>query len=213
MLKAVIFDRDGVLADFDLDRARAALGSVLPFGLDELGRRLRAFAERVAPPLDGPGERAFFARFTGELGAELGLDDAARVGLARFDPRAALSPYLDARGALERARARHLRTGVLSNFTLLDLPGSLAAIGLGDLVDAALSAAMIGVAKPAPEAYRAIAAALDVDPASCLFIDNRPEHVAGAARVGMRALLLRRGSRAAGEGEIEDLTELDRYLG
>jgi putative hydrolase of the HAD superfamily len=213
VLKAAIFDRDGVLADFDLDRARAALGSILPFGLDELGRRLRVFAERVAPPLDGPGERAFFGRFTAELGAELGLDDAARARLARFDPRAALVPYPDARGALERARARRLRTGVLSNFTLLDLRGSLAAIGLADLVDAALSAAMIGVAKPAPEAYRAIAAALDVDPASCLFIDNRPEHVAGAARVGMRALLLRRGPGAASEGVIEDLTELDRYLG
>lgn len=103
--------------------------------------------------------------------------------LARFDPRAVLVPYSDARGALERARARHLRIGVLSNFTLLDLRGSLAALGLADLVDAAFSASMIVVAKPAPAAYRAIAAALDADPASCLFIDNRPEHVDGAARV------------------------------
>jgi len=212
VLKAAIFDRDGVLADFDLQRARAALGAALPFGLDELGRRLRDFAARVAPPVDEPGERAFFERFTAELGDELGLDDAARARLGRFDPRAALVAYPDARGALERARARGLRTGVLSNFTLLALRGSLAAIGLADLVDAALSAAMIGAAKPAPEAYRAIAAALEVDPRACLFVDDRPEHVAGAARVGMRALLLRRRQGAAAEGVIEDLDGLERYL-
>jgi putative hydrolase of the HAD superfamily len=213
VLKAVVFDRDGVLADFDLDRARAALGVTLPFGLEELGRRLRAFAARVAPPLDGPGERAFFGQFTAELGAELGLDDAGRARLGRFDPRVALVPYPDARGALERARARGLRTGVLSNFTLLDLGGSLAVLGLRDLVDAALSAATLGVAKPAPEAYRAIAAALGVAPSACLFVDDRPEHVAGAARVGMRALLLRRGAGAARDGVIESLAEIDRHLG
>ena len=212
MLKAAIFDRDGVLASFDLDRARQALGPTLPFGLEELGRRLRVFAEHVAPPIDEPSERAFFRRFTAELGEELALDEAARARLALFDPHAALVAFADARGALERARARRLRIGVLSNFTLLDLPRSLATLGLADLVDAALSAATLGAAKPAPEAYRAMAAALDVDPRACLFIDDRPEHVAGAARLGMRALLLRRGTGETAEGVIAGLDEIDRHL-
>jgi putative hydrolase of the HAD superfamily len=213
VLKAVVFDRDGVLADFDLERAHAELGAILPFGLSELRSRLGAFAARVAPPTHGASEPAFFNRFAEELGNELGFDDERRAKLARFDPRATLAVYPDARGALERARACGLRIGVLSNFTLLDLRGSLEAIGVLHLVDAALSAADIGAAKPAAAAYQAIAAALDVDPRLCLFIDDRPEHVAGASRAGMRAVLLKRGAGGADEGVIGGLDEIDSYIG
>src|SRR2546426_3363020 len=52
-------------------------------------------------------------KVTGVQTCALPIYDAARARLARFDPRAALVPYPDARGALERARARRLRTGVL----------------------------------------------------------------------------------------------------
>ena len=196
----------GMRSHFQTSALTEALRAV-DAALQSRGTRLQASAARDEL------ERAFAGKASSEFFRGCAFDAAAQGRLTRFDPRAALVPYPDARGALERARARHLRIGVLSNFTLLDLRGSLAALGLADLVDAALSAAMIGVAKPAPEAYRAIAAALDVDPASCLFIDNRPEHVAGAAQVGMHALLLRRTPGAPSEGVISNLTELDRHLG
>jgi putative hydrolase of the HAD superfamily len=207
---AVIFDRDGVLAEFDLDRTRVELGPLLPFGLEQLGAHLRKWAAHGGRAVtDVASEQAFWEAFWAHLCGELGLSDEVRGQLLRFDPRRTLRAFPDARPALEQARQRGYRVGVLSNFTLLDLPGSLKALGLGELVDVALSAAMIGTAKPAPEAYQAMARALGVDPETCLFVDDRPECVEGARRVGMRAWLLdRRGKGSGGEGQLRGLGEL-----
>jgi putative hydrolase of the HAD superfamily len=207
---AVIFDRDGVLAEFDLDRTRLELGPLLPFGLEQLGAHLRSWAAngQAVTVTDAASERAFWDAFWEHLCGEQGLGEEVRSQLLRFDPRRTLRAFPDARPALEEARRRGYRVGVLSNFTLLDLPGSLRALGLGEWVDVALSAAMIGTAKPAPEAYRAITRALGVAPEACLFIDDRAECVEGARRVGMRAWLLDRRGQAAGEGLLRGLGEL-----
>jgi len=208
--QAIIFDRDGVLAEFALERALRELGPLLPFGLEQLGAHLRRWAAsgRAVAVKDVASERLFWESFWAHLCAELGLGEEVRAQLLRFDPRRTLRAFRDARPALEQARQRGYRVGVLSNFTLLDLPGSLEALGLGELVDVALSAAMIGTAKPAPEAYQAIARALGVPPEACLFVDDRPECVEGARRVGMRAWLLDRRGRGGGEGQLRGLDEL-----
>ena len=207
MTGAVIFDRDGVLAEFDLARAHAALG-VLPFGLEQLGAHLRAWAPRARPVVDRESERVFWSSFWSHLGEAHGWDEALRAQVGRFEPHTALRPFGDARPALEQARRRGYRVGVLSNFTLLDLPASLEGLGLGGLVDVALSAAMIGAAKPRPEAYEAMARALGVAPAQCLFVDDRPECVEGARRVGMRAWLLDRQDRFTGGNRLRALGDL-----
>ncbi len=210
MMRAVVFDRDGVLAEFDLERTRAELGPLLPFGLEQLGAHLRQWAAsgRAVTVTDPGSERVFWSTFWEHLCGEQGLGEEVRDQLLRFAPHRTLRAFADARPVLEEARRRQYRVGVLSNFTLLDLPGSLEALGLRGLVDASLSAAMIGAAKPAPEAYRAIAGALGVAPEACLFVDDRPECVEGARRVGMRAWLLDRRKRSGGEGLLHGLDEL-----
>jgi putative hydrolase of the HAD superfamily len=207
---AVIFDRDGVLAEFDLDRTRQELGPLLPFGLEQFGAHLRSWAAggRAVTVTDAASERVFWDAFWEHLCGQQGLGEDVRRQLSRFNPRRTLRAFPDARPALEEARRRGYRVGVLSNFTLFDLPGSLEALGLGELVDVALSAAMIGTAKPAPEAYRAITRALGVSPEACLFVDDRPECVEGARQVGMRAWLLDRRERGSGEGLLHGLGEL-----
>lgn len=208
MTQAIIFDRDGVLAEFDLESTHRELGPLLPFGLEQLGAHLRQWAAHGRAVKDVASERAFWEAFWAHLCAELGLGEAVRGQLLRFDPRRTLRAFPDARPALEEARRRGYRVGVLSNFTLLDLPGSLEALGLGELVDVALSAAMIGAAKPAPEAYETMARALGVPVEACLFVDDRPECVEGARRVGMRAWLLDRRGRGGGEGQLRGLDAL-----
>jgi putative hydrolase of the HAD superfamily len=206
---AVIFDRDGVLAEWDLERTRVELGPLLPFGLEQFGAHLRKWAANGRFVIsDSASERAFWEAYWGHLCAEQGLSDEVRGQLLRFNPRRTLRAFADARPTLQEARRRGYRVGVLSNFTLFDLPGSLEELGLGELVDVALSASMIGTAKPAPEAYQTITRALGVSPEECLFIDDRPECVEGARRVGMRAWLLDRRGQARGEGLLRGLGEL-----
>jgi len=206
---AVIFDRDGVLAEFDLEGASRELGPLLPFGLEQLGAHLRDWAPRSGRRVTcATSERAFWDAFWEELCATRGLDARVRAELLRYAPCRTLKPFADARPTLEGARARGYRVGVLSNFALFDLPGSLEWLGLAPLVDAALSAALLGVSKPAPEAYLAMARALGQRPEDCLFVDDRPDCVEGARRVGMRAWLLDRRGRTRGEGVLGGLDEL-----
>ncbi|MET0403421.1 MAG: HAD family hydrolase, partial [Cystobacter sp.] len=121
MTEAVIFDRDGVLAEFDLVDAHRELHGLLPFGLEQLGAHLRDWAPRAQAIVDGASERVFWDSFWAHLCQSQGLDEGVRAQLLRFDPRRTLRAFTDARPALEAARQRGYRVGVLSNFTLLDL--------------------------------------------------------------------------------------------
>ncbi len=47
----------------------------------------------------------------------------------------------------------------------------------------------LGLVKPQPEIYRAVCGRIGAPPEACVFLDDTPECVAGAAAVGMRALL------------------------
>ncbi|MEU0214004.1 HAD-IA family hydrolase [Streptomyces sp. NPDC006265] len=63
---------------------------------------------------------------------------------------------------------------------------------MGDVV---LYSHEIGTTKPDPRAYQVACAALEAEPADCLFIDDVAENVDAAAAVGMQALLFRDNAR------------------
>ncbi len=91
-------------------------------------------------------------------------------------------------------RERGIRIGVLSNTMW---PRSwheevFRRDGLLGLIDGAVYSSEIDWAKPHPAAFRAAMAAIGVsDPASCVFVGDRPyDDVHGAKRAGMRAVLI-----------------------
>jgi len=61
----------------------------------------------------------------------------------------------------------------------------------------------VGVMKPAPEIYEEVLRRSGLAASACLFIDDRPRNVEGAARIGMRALHYR--SPAQLRAELEGL--------
>jgi putative hydrolase of the HAD superfamily len=209
----VIFDRDGVLTGFDVATAAATLQSLvsLPFGT--VLQRWQTHGAEVGFPRSVAEEAAFWETFWHKLATEFNLSTAVHDRLLNLNYTRFVVPFPDVRPALEAVRRRGLRIGVLSNFSLASLDASLDAAGLGDLVDVACAATVIGAAKPDPAAYAAVLQALDVSPAAALFLDDEPPCVAGARAVGMRAVLVDRrpaGDRAA--GALPDLAELERLL-
>ncbi len=188
-MKAVVFDRDGVLASFDQRRAARRLEPLLPFSLAELEARLRRW-HRTAP-----GSADAWARFVRHLARDRALPAFDVDALLDLDPLTFLVAHSDAHGALTAVRDSGAKTAVLSNFGLLDLDASLGALGLAELVDISRSAEQLGVAKPHPEAYLAIAQELGVEPSECLFLDDRDDCVAGARAVGMDAVRVDRTGR------------------
>jgi putative hydrolase of the HAD superfamily len=90
--------------------------------------------------------------------------------------------------------ARDIRVGVLSNTMW---PRSwhedvFRRDGVLDLIDGAVYSSEIDWTKPHPEAFRAAMAAVGIsDPATCVFIGDRPyDDVYGAKQAGMRAVLV-----------------------
>ena len=93
---------------------------------------------------------------------------------------------------LRLLRDRSIRIGVLSNTVW---PRALhervfRRDQVLDLIDGAVYSSEIPLTKPHPEAFRAAMAAIGVtDPASCVFVGDRPfDDIFGARRLGMRKI-------------------------
>ena len=96
--------------------------------------------------------------------------------------------------SLRELRERGLRIGVLSN-TMWPRSAHERVFSrdeILDLIDAAVYTSEIPWAKPHPEAFRAVMAAVGVDdPAACVFVGDRPyDDIHGAKSAGMRAVLI-----------------------
>lgn len=193
--EAAIFDRDGVLIRFNIPRATADFGPLLPFGIFELGQWWERWGKQAGFPKTIEEEQRFFSGFWDHLSDELKLSDSIRTQLHGIDYTDYLVPYEDAYPALSYARSRGLKIGVLSNFGLASLQHSLDIVGLSPLIDVAITASVTRTPKPDPRAYLGMAMYLGVEPARCLLFDDKPICVSGALTVGMSAYLVDRSGR------------------
>jgi len=90
--------------------------------------------------------------------------------------------------AVARARAAGIRTGLVSN--------SWGNTGykrtrFGELFDAVVISAEVGLRKPEPEIYLLAADRIAVPPAECVFVDDLLPNADGARAVGMEAMVHR----------------------
>ena len=69
-----------------------------------------------------------------------------------------------------------------------DLATKLQKLGIADLFDPTVISANIGVMKPAPEAYQAVLDRLQRQADEVIFIDDRPENIAGARALGIHGV-------------------------
>ena len=191
-VRAVIFDRDGVLTYFDIEGAIDFFTPILPLSMEELAQRWEKWGQRVGFPRTLAEEKAFFNGLWDNLSDEFALSDVKRNTLYQFDYTSLIRPYPDARAMLMEAKQQNLLVGVLSNFTLASLERSLSAAGLADLVDIAYSSTMIGAVKPDPNAYLTITNALSVEPEACLFFDDEMPCFEGGQAIGMHAYFVDR---------------------
>ncbi len=213
-VQAVIFDRDGVLTYFDMRAAMAYFLPLLPISLEELTQRWWAWRDRQTAPGSVAAEQILFEGFWNALADDLNLTLAQREQLHQFDYTTVVRPFPEVAAMLQAVKARGLKVGVLSNFELASIDASLQSAGLAGWVDVALAAPVIGVAKPDPRAYLAVARALEVPPEHCLYIDDEAEWADGARAVGMTSYWLdrERAESALSEGVMCNLSAVIELL-
>jgi putative hydrolase of the HAD superfamily len=183
-LKAIILDYGGVLGFFPTEEQFRELAAACRLTLEQF--------------LDGYwSQRAAYDR--GDLGTVEYWQEIGRRGgqsytsaeITAFSRRDALSwVHLDQRmlAWAGRLRAAGFRTGLLSN-----LPEPLGRyfrdeMRLPELFDHHSFSYELRAAKPEAAIYRHAIEGLGVQPGEALFIDDRPENVAGAEACGIRSI-------------------------
>jgi putative hydrolase of the HAD superfamily len=133
-----------------------------------------------------------------------------------WEPHTLTNP--DAAPLFHELRSRDIRIGVLSN-TLWPRSAHERCFvrdQVLDLIDGAVYSSEIPWVKPHPEAFRAAMAAVgEDDPASCVFVGDRPyDDVHGAKGVGMRAVLIRGSEVPPYDAAVPDavITKLPELL-
>lgn len=123
------------------------------------------------------------------------------------------APFADVVPALTELRERGLRLVVVSNWDC-SLERSLAAAGLAELLDGAVSSAVVGAAKPAPAPFAAGLELAGCSAAEAVHVgDSVESDVAGARAAGLRAILVQRGGEPpAGVEAVSSLADLSRVL-
>jgi len=218
-IQAVIFDRDNTLLHFDT-AAIAALEARIAQVAPDIPRGAAVacwLSWRGGWPRTPADEPAFWVDFWNEFAAQHHLPSAAAGDIRRIGAfyHTCFRAFPDVQDCLRALRAHGMHLAVLTNFELPSINMTLQHAGIDPAwFTALLSSAAIGCHKPDPQAYRAAAAALELPPETCAFVDDLPENVAAARALGMHAWLLDRQDTAQSGAlpRIRDLHELAALL-
>lgn len=124
------------------------------------------------------------------------------------------SLYDDVVETLERLRSMGIRAGLISNSHRC-LASFQSHFELDGLIAVAVSSSEHGFMKPHPNIFRAALALMQVEPEASVMVGDSLSHdVYGARRVGMRGILIARGSGpTAGEGDFDIIRSLRELPG
>lgn len=185
MYRAIIYDFDGVIRQWDTAETRALEEQFgLPAGAIseaafEPSLLERALTGRIPDETWRLATANAVVRAHGEHGAEAVRLWGARLGVI---DQGMVALVKDVRG--------RLRTGLLTNATTR-LETDLQAFKLDQAFDVVVNSARVGFVKPHPVVYRVAAVRLGFPPDMCLFVDDTEEHVEAARASGMTAIRFR----------------------
>jgi putative hydrolase of the HAD superfamily len=230
-IRGVLFDWDGTVVRGEPFNAQAAAEAIAAYARKHLEAAvlpdefLRAFQAVLPEYKPGVTEQApniqhlLGAAFTW-LGLAVGVNDVESCARLFFQEASRdVTVYDDARALLASLRYRGYRTGVVTNslFPSSRFEPKVNELGLAGYIDAFVSSADVGLAKPNPSPYLKALDGVGLEPHEAVFVgDTAATDIAGARAAGMRAFLLERADRArdrSGYLVIERLTALNDLLG
>ncbi|MFF0723420.1 HAD family hydrolase [Streptomyces sp. NPDC004134] len=201
-LRAVLFDSGGVLmrpiggrwnprADFE----QTVLARAPSLTEQQFAAAIAAGDRFLAASSSTPGPDDYHRAML----RHLGVDPTAQLlaDLRRdVHPSAFLETYPDVEGTLVELSRRGVRMAVVSD-AWPNLPELHAGLGIGRFFEAYAISAVLGCNKPDPHMYRHASTALGLPPGVCLFVDDDPELVAAAIRLGYAGRALCRDGTAS----------------
>jgi putative hydrolase of the HAD superfamily len=203
-VKAVISDFGGVLTT-PLLGSFMALQDEIGIEPGTLGRAMQRIAERQGehPLFELERGRVSEGEFLDALSRELEPELSHRPQLQRFS-----EIYFDALqvnepmiGVMRDAKARGLRTALLTNNIREWEPLWRAMLPVDEIFDVVVDSAFVGMRKPEPEIYELTVERLGdgIGPANCLFVDDVEVNVEAARELGLRTVHFQSNEQAIPE--------------
>jgi 2-haloacid dehalogenase len=188
-MQACVFDAYGTL--FDFASAAARCGQVPGAHRERLTALWREKQLQYTWLRSLQGIHADFWQVTGDaldFALEtLGIGGAELRG-SLMDAYLALETFPEVPGALERLRARGVKTAILSNGSPGMLEAAVSHAGLEGLLDAVLSVEQAGVYKPHPRVYQLAVDGLGVEAGRIVFVSSNSWDAWAASAFGMRVV-------------------------
>jgi len=182
VIRAVLFDLDGVLADTERlqwTAYRRVLGAFgVDVGLEEYRRHWIA---------TGQGPEYACRTYVLPFGPDELRAEKARVYSSLL--RQGVAPCPGARAALVRLRATH-RLALVTNSARAEVAMVLEQLGLTSLLHVMIAREDYRAPKPAPDGYLAAAAALHLTPRECAVVEDTQRGVRAALAAGMWAIAM-----------------------
>lgn len=184
MLKALIFDFDGVIVDTETqwyEIYRDWLKEEYNYDLN-----IRDYLVCV-----GANSRELFAFLREAIGPEVDGEAFERSATDEFIRRSSVLPLMKGVEALIKdAKARGLKLAIATSATRRKPESHLKRLGLLEYFDAFSTAELCENIKPAPDLFLKAAELLKVSPEECLAIEDSGNGLISANRAGMRCLLV-----------------------
>jgi HAD superfamily hydrolase (TIGR01509 family) len=182
VIRGVLFDLDGTLADTEPLQWQAYRRALAPFGVDVgMGEYRRHWIA-----VEGGAEYACT-----RYGLPIDADELRRRKTIEYRAliAAGVAPRPGARQVLERLR-RHFRLAVATNSVRGDVDVVLGHLGFASLLEAVVVREDYIAAKPAPDAYRAAAHALALMPRACVVVEDTTRGVQAGLAAGCTVVAL-----------------------
>ena len=183
MLKAVLFDMDGVLVDSEEFICKAAIEMFREKGL------------KVNPqdfiPFVGTGENRYIGGVAEKYNFPVDIEEVKKRTYEIYDTivRNKLKPLPGVKEFIESCRKRNLRIAVATSADEVKMRINLREIGLPvETFDVTVNGLQIERKKPFPDIYLKAAEMLGVEPKNCLVIEDAPSGITSAKAAGMECL-------------------------
>ena len=183
MIKAVLFDMDGVLIDSEEYMCRAAILMFAEKGI--------TVTESDFTPFVGMGENRYLGGVAEKYGIPIDLErDKARAYAIYGDiTRGKLEPLPGVHEFIARCRALGLKLAVATSADRVKMEINIASLGLpAGTFDQTVNGLEVERKKPYPDIYLEAAKRLGVNPEACLVVEDAVSGIEAGKAAGCRCL-------------------------
>jgi HAD superfamily hydrolase (TIGR01509 family) len=187
MIKAVLFDFDGVVVQSERLHMESFMELLSPFGVDvSEDRWYREFA--------GTGSRSIIERLAKEHHIKADISELVERRKKLYEARVEKGELRETHGVksfLETIRKKHIKTAIVSGSHRSNVALAVSLLGMEDLFDLVVSGDDLDVRKPDPGPFLHAAKKLGMKPGECLVIEDSYAGCEAARRAGMRLVVVR----------------------